>query len=269
MVELLVVIAVIAVLVSLILPAIHRAKRRARKTNCTSNLKQWAVMWNVFTSDNDGNFSTGRSSGFPRGEWVWALSSAYMEKPSLLKCPEATWRRARNRNEEVRLRPDMQESAYAYYGGPSTCYSYPANPEIEPTPGTFWSSSYGLNSWAYNVEGTLQGRLPEFHWRTLDIGWETSEVPLFADAMWRGGGPDTILPDKFEPPTVHGEWTGVGSESKHFSIKRHGNGINILFFDGSIRSTKKPIDVYSFKWHNRYDTDAWKTNLSQFPDWMK
>lgn len=268
MVELLVVVAIIAVLASLLLPALHRAKKRARKTNCTSNLKQWAVMWNVFTSDNNDNFSTGRSSGFPRGEWVWALSSQYMEKPSLLKCPEATMRRRFcSYKEEIRVRPDLPESALSPFGGATTAFSYPANPEVEPKPGTFWSSSYGLNSWAYNVEGTLQGRLPELHWRTIDIDWKTSEVPLFADAMWRGGGPDTELPDKFEPPASHNEWTGVKSESKHFSIKRHGNGINILFFDGSVRSTKKPIDVWSFKWHQKYDTDAWKTN--QFPAWMR
>jgi prepilin-type processing-associated H-X9-DG protein/prepilin-type N-terminal cleavage/methylation domain-containing protein len=266
--ELMVVIAIVAVLAALLLPAIARSKARARKTNCTSNLKQWGVMWNLFTSDNDGNFSTGRSSGFPRGEWVWALSSMYMEKPSLLLCPEATMRRQRcSHLLERKVRPDLPESQLASYGGSHTAYHYPANPEIDPTPGKFWISSYGMNSWAYDVERTLQGREPQFHWRHMDIEWETSEVPLFADAMWRGGGPDTILPDKFESPSVINEWTGVKSESKHFAIKRHGNGINMLFFDGSVRATKRPLEVWGFKWHNQYDQEAWRTN--QYADWIR
>ena len=268
MVELLVVIAIIAVLASLLLPAISRSKARARRTHCSSNLKQWGIMFNLFTSDNDGNFSTGRAPGPPRGEWIWALAGMYREKPSLLLCPEATMRRGRcSPQREIRVRPDLPEGQMAGYGGSHTAYHYPANPEIDPTPGKFWIGSYGMNSWAYDVEKTLQGREPKYHWRHMDIGEDTSEVPLFADAMWRGGGPDTILPDKFEPPSLPNEWSGVKSESKHFAIKRHGNGINILFFDGSVRPTKRPIEIWSLKWHREYDTETWRTN--QFPAWMR
>ncbi|MGY8673144.1 MAG: prepilin-type N-terminal cleavage/methylation domain-containing protein [Verrucomicrobiia bacterium] len=267
--ELLVVVAVIGVLLAMLLPSVNRTKNSARKAHCSSNLKQWAIIWNVYTSDNDGKFSEGRSSKMPRGEWVWALSEQYLEQPGLLHCPDALDRRgyaACTSNVERKMRADTPENLLASYGGPFTAFNFPANPAIEPLPGKFWSASYGINNWAYNVRGDLQGRKAEYHWREMDIPWETSEVPLFADAMWRGGGPDQDIPEKFAAPEWNGEWSGVRYESKHFAIKRHGHGINVLYFDGSVRQTTKPIDVWKMKWHLKFDSDAWQTN--QFPEWM-
>jgi prepilin-type N-terminal cleavage/methylation domain-containing protein len=70
-VEVMVVIAIVAVLAALLLPSVARGKASARKAQCVSHLKQWGITWNVFTSDNNGFFSDGQDAGFPRGEWVW------------------------------------------------------------------------------------------------------------------------------------------------------------------------------------------------------
>jgi prepilin-type N-terminal cleavage/methylation domain-containing protein len=59
--ELLVVIAVIAVLVSMLLPAISYAKFRARVTTCSNNYRQWAVAV-AFYATEDGK---GRLPSFP------------------------------------------------------------------------------------------------------------------------------------------------------------------------------------------------------------
>ena len=53
LIELLVVLAVIAVLAALLLPALPRAKEKAKRIRCLSNVKQIALAFHVFTVDND------------------------------------------------------------------------------------------------------------------------------------------------------------------------------------------------------------------------
>ena len=74
LIELLVVIAIIAILASILFPVFAQARAKARQVQCSSNLRQLATAFAMYTSDYDDmmpgqpNGGGGRA-GVVRGIW--------------------------------------------------------------------------------------------------------------------------------------------------------------------------------------------------------
>ena len=78
----LVVIAIIAVLAALLMPALQNAKESGRRIQCMGNLRQIYMMCVNYSTDNDGWFPPGSSSSCPDKD-IWFVTGGSTNHPSL------------------------------------------------------------------------------------------------------------------------------------------------------------------------------------------
>lgn len=104
LIELLIVIAIIAILASLLLPAVARAKRRAHQTACLSNLRQIGLAAQMQLSEDDDRFADRRDlktalgyrpwttwpASDPRGGWAAVVWSNQLPNEAVWRCPSVT-----------------------------------------------------------------------------------------------------------------------------------------------------------------------------------
>jgi len=245
LIELLVVIAIIALLMSILMPSLQRVRKQARAVACMSNVKQWAVIWQMYTDDSGGNFNPGNTNGTDAAnDWPILLMPYYRDRGKLSLCPAA-------------VRPMLVPGDFATRAWSWDKQGWTGLLQKN----TIDVGSYGENEWICN-------RKAAEYWRNRNTIKDPAAVPLWFDCAYLDVYPNSSSP----PPDMEG-MSATFNEWCLVALNRHSGYVNYLFADLSLRKVGLK-ELWGFKWSRTFDpfnawTKAGGVQPGDWPLWMR
>lgn len=267
LIELLVVIAIIALLLAILQPALQKARKQARATICQTNLKQWGIIWALYTEDSQGHLlaNHGDALWFIRGS---SLGDDDPNKPSLYQkvstkgiscCPMA----ARPGDYGIFSASSSSSGTQLWHmegTGGSTFEAWKID-----TPLPRFCCSYGFNFWLFNSQfDPFSLRRDRRGYNIFSLS-SRDKIPVFLDCTFYDGRPL----DHDRPPRFGGQGIGMSC----FCMDRHSGNINSLFLDWSVRKVGLK-ELWTLKWNMQFDTANKWTKAGgampeDWPEWMR